>query len=123
MHKDDGTPDGHGAPKGNDNAVNNDGGAPDGNMNAAEHGAYMSFNRRLEFIEQRGLEDIFRSHLQEARQNYETEHKAIRVATTATVEEGLLADLMDSGGDDFFDTNTLNAWIEVKRQLRLLISR
>jgi hypothetical protein len=65
IHDEGGTPEGIGAPEGNDNAEGNDGGAPHGNTNAARHGAHMTLDRRLEYINERGYLDVYLSALKE----------------------------------------------------------
>ncbi|WP_117595160.1 hypothetical protein [Haloprofundus halophilus] len=71
LHRDDadGPPAGHGAPEGNDNALQNDGGAPPVNGNAERHGLHADrslYYQRLEDDEQAWVDGMVNAWLKDA---------------------------------------------------------
>jgi len=88
IHSGNGPPDGFGAPEGNNNAEGNDGGPPEGNTNAARHGAHMSLDRRLEYINEGGFLDLYLESLEVYRDQHDdpddTHVRRLAVVDTVT---------------------------------------
>jgi len=100
IHADDeGVPDNHGAPDGNQNAVGNDGGAPAGNTRAVEHGLHMSVKRRLQLFKELGEPEIslFESYYVSYHGKVENESEAAALASTAVIRDRLEKHLLLDG--------------------------
>jgi hypothetical protein len=134
MHQEDGPPDRHGAPEGNQNGQGNDsGGAPEGNDNAKKHGFHTAVRRRLERFDEDQLA-LYGDYFLEFIRKAENESGAARLASLAVIADDLEGDLIDNGvfrsvldvdqdGERETDktpkTETLNALVRVMRELRI----
>ena len=140
MHREDGPPDRHGAPKGNTNGKGNSGGgAPGGNDNALKHGFHTATSRRLERFDDDQLA-LFGDYFLEFIRKAENESAAARLASLAVIADDLEGDLIENGifrsvvdvdGDRDGEsdgerttgrtpkTETLNALLRVTRELRI----
>jgi len=97
LHDEDGPPEGHGVPEGNDNAVGNEGGAPVGNFNAVTHAARMDAGRRLEYIRDEGWEEDFSRYFRAYKDKTENETAASELATTSVIKDLIEEDLFRNG--------------------------
>jgi len=142
MHREDGPPDRHGAPEGNQNGQGNDsGGAPEGNDNAKKHGFHTAVRRRLERFDEDQLA-LYGDYFLEFIRKAENESAAARLASLAVIADDLEGDLIENGvfrdvldGDQDGETDgesdaertsertpkteTLNALLKVTRELRI----
>jgi len=143
IHDEGGTPEGIGAPEGNDNAEGNDGGAPHGNTNAARHGAYMPLDRRLEYIDGRGFGDEYAELYEYYQEKVDDDLLARRLASFRTVHVMVEEEIFTEGfskevpykydgeivrqpetGEPYTTKRlhpAFSAWIRASRQTRLLL--
>lgn len=130
LHPDDGElPDGHGAPKGNRNAVGNDGGSPSkGNENAVKHGLYQSVKRRVHSLDSE-QQRTYMAHVQNYQEQGVDTMQAVSLASAELLKEEVEVDLFD----DLFKTiytdagnqidvpksDMMDAWQGFKREIRM----
>jgi hypothetical protein len=83
LHRDDGeTPDGHGAPPGNTNAV--------------RHGLYMSVEKRIDWFSEE-QQTWFREYAETYRRKAENDGEVARLASLAVITDVLIRDLLKNG--------------------------
>lgn len=116
MHRDEGPPEGHGAPPGNANALKNDGGAPRGNANAARHELFSArdtYYQRLDEERRAWVYDLTHAILDRVRaaqgdvdlvdrelaKNVAIDLDKCATANSYISREGLLQDLIIDGDD------------------------
>jgi hypothetical protein len=123
MHREDGPPERHGA--------------PEGNQNALKHGFHVATRRRLERFDEDQLA-LFGDYFLEFIRKAENESGAARLASLAVIADGLEGDLIENGvfrsvlavdqdGESDGEretgrtpkTETLNALLRVTRELRI----
>ena len=130
MHPTDDTelPDTHGAPDGNQSALNNDGGAPKGNENAVEHGLFRSLRRRVDALDGE-QQEVFVGYLRHYNEQGVEPMQSASLAAAHVLKEEVELELFD----DLFKTictdagnpvevpkdDLMTAWSGFKREIRM----
>lgn len=84
-----------GAPRGNDNAVGNDGGAPQGNTNSLKTGQYQSLKRRLDMLDD-DQRQRFETHYTDFMTKAENKGAAVALATAEVLRESIADRLLEA---------------------------